>query len=52
MFKLKNKKITTFKDLSEYLKDSKMMSLSEFIYGKLNNLVYVRSHYRHKPVKK
>jgi hypothetical protein len=46
-------KINTIdKDLSEFLNDSKIMSLSEFIKGKLDNKVYVRSYFRRRPVKK
>ena len=52
MENLIQKKITIDKDLSEFLNGSKIMSLSEFIKGKLNNRVYVRSHYRRRPVKK
>lgn len=46
------KKITINKELSEFLNDSKIMSLSEFIKGKLDNKVYVRSYFRRRPVKK
>ena len=46
------KKTLLMKGLSEFLKDSKIMSLSEFIKGKLDNKVYVRSYFRRRPVKK
>lgn len=46
------KRMTVDKDLSEFLNDSKIMSLSEFIKGKLDNKVYVRSYFRRRPVKK
>ena len=50
MENLIKKRITIDKGLSEFLKDSKIMSLSEFIKGKLDNRVYVRSHYRRRPI--
>ena len=52
MENLIQKMITIDKDLSEFLNDSKIMSLSKFIKGKLDNMVYVRSHYRRRPIKK
>ena len=52
MENLIQKMITIDKDLSEFLNDSKIMSLSKFIKGKLDNRVYVRSHYRCRPIKK
>ena len=52
MENLTQKRITIDKELSEYLDNSKIMSLSEFINGKLDNMVYVRSYYRHKPIRK
>ena len=52
MENLIQKMITIDKDLSEFLNDSKIMSLSKFIKGKLDNRVYVRSHYRRRPIKK
>ena len=46
------KGITIDKGLSDFFKEYKIMSLSEFIKGKLDNMVYVKSHYRHKPIRK
>lgn len=46
-------KINTIdKGLSDFFKENKIMSLSEFIKGKLDNKVYVRSYFRRRPVKK
>ncbi|MBR4962978.1 MAG: hypothetical protein IKY54_03660, partial [Muribaculaceae bacterium] len=48
--RLKDKKISL--KFIEYLKNSKMMSLSNFLKGYFDkNLVYVRSYYRKQPNK-
>ncbi len=45
-----NKKQLSTNSLSEFLKDSKIMSLSEFLKGSFSDMVYVRSHFRHRPI--
>ena len=52
MENLIKKRITIDKGLSDFFKENKIMSLSEFIKGKLDNKVYVRSYFRRRPVKK
>lgn len=40
------------KGLSEFLKDSKIIPLSIFVKNELDDMVYVRSHFRHRPIRK